>query len=152
MNAERAKRNLEVEKNLAHKEMRAASAAVEENKTKVNILTSETEKLIEATVQLELENEDLSKQVASLEAAAPIMVIDKEYNKQINPKGGQKSWPIYIWKIILEQLVNNTPPTSIASNIVSVVKAFSPGTKIENLPSVNAIRRGQTTLGLLFTC
>ena len=28
-------------------------------------------------------------------------------------KGGQKSWPTYIWKIIIEQVVNNTPPSCI---------------------------------------
>ena len=49
----------------------------------------------------------------------------------------------------LEQLVNNTPPASINSNILSVLKVFSPKTKVIDLPHVNTIRKGITVFGLV---
>ena len=51
--------------------------------------------------------------------------------------------------MILGQLVNNTPPASINSNILSVLKVFSPKTKVRDLPHVNTIRTGRTLLGLV---
>ena len=54
-----------------------------------------------------------------------------------------------MWTLILEQLVNNTPPASINSNILSVLKVFSPKTKVIDLPHVNTIRKGRTVLGLV---
>ena len=39
-------------------------------------------------------------------------------------RGGQLSWPHYIWESIIEQLINGTPPSSVNANIVSLLTAF----------------------------
>lgn len=45
-----------------------------------------------------------------------------------------------------EQLVNGAPPTSINSNIIVMVKAFSPTIKIKGLPSISTIWWARTVL------
>ena len=59
---------------------------------------------------------------------------------------GNASWPFYVWELIIEQLVNGTPPSSVNSNIVSLIRTFSPTTKISELPSIWTIRRARTVL------
>ena len=65
--------------------------------------------------------------MASMKAEVPIKVIGKG---RIGNKG-RTTWPIYIWELILEQLVNGTPPSSINANNVANVKSFSPLTNIK---------------------
>lgn len=56
-----------------------------------------------------------------LQASLPISVLQKVNN---NREEGQNIAYIYVGiELILEQLVNNTPPASINSNIVSVFKS-----------------------------
>ena len=42
--------------------------------------------------------------------------------------------------------MNGTPPTAINSNIVTMIKTFSPTTTISELPSIWTIRRARTVL------
>ena len=84
--------------------------------------------------------------MAQLEAAAPMPVVQKESNKLISARGGQKTFPFWLNGIIMEQLVNNTPPSSINSNILSVMKVVCPSTKIIELPSLDYNRRLRTVL------
>ena len=72
----------------------------------------------------------------------PIQVIQKERHG----RRGRPSWPMFIWELILEQLVNRTPPTYINDNIVAHVKAFSPSATIKEMPSIWTIRRASTVL------
>jgi hypothetical protein len=51
-----------------------------------------------------------------------------------------------VWELLLEQLVNGTPPTSVNANIVSTVRHFSPLTNIKEQPSIWTMRRGKTVL------
>ena len=53
--------------------------------------------------------------------------------------------------MLLEQLVNNTPPSCIQSNLVSVIEVASPRTIIKELPSLSTIRRGRTVLHVVVT-
>ena len=46
------------------------------------------------------------------------------------------SWPSYVWEIIIEQLINGTPPSSVNANIMTMIKTFSPSTVIQELPSI----------------
>ena len=80
--------------------------------------------------------------MASMKAEVPIKIIGKE---RIGNKG-RPAWPMYIWELILEQLVNGTPPSSINANSVPHVKKFSPPTKIKELPSIWTIRLASTVL------
>ena len=95
-----------------------------------------------AVLELEeqLDNSALSLSIAN--AAVPIKVIAKS----IDGRGGTSSWTLYVWELIIEQLVNGTPPTAINSNIVTMIKTFSPTTTISELPSIWTIRRARTVL------
>jgi len=93
-------------------------------------------------VELEDELDRKNNQFQELEKAVPIKVFCKI-------RGGQRgatSWPHFVWELILEQLVNGTPPSSVNSNIISFLHCFSPTTVIKELPSIWTIRRGRTVL------
>jgi len=93
-------------------------------------------------MELEDELDRNNNQFQELEKAVPIKVFCKI-------RGGQRgatSWPHFVWELILEQLVNGTPPSSVNSNIVSFLRCFSPTTVIKELPSIWTIRRGRTVL------
>ena len=60
--------------------------------------------------------------------------------------GGASSWPHFVCELILEQIANGTPPTSVNANIVSTVRHFSPLTIIKEQPSIWTKRRGRTVL------
>ena len=92
--------------------------------------------------QLQEMLDDSQKKLAALEDAVPIKTIERKREGQ----HGAKSWSYDIWELILEQLVNGTPPSSVADNIVAHVKKFSPTTKIKELPSIWTIRRARTVL------
>ena len=86
--------------------------------------------------------EESEKMMADMKVGVPIKVIDK---KRIGNKG-RPTWPIYIWELILKQLVNGTPPSSINANIVDHVKKFLTSTKIKELPSICTIRQARTVI------
>ena len=88
---------------------------------------AENVQLREAMSRLTDLPEESKKMMASMKAEVRIKVIGKE---MIENKGRQ-TWPMYIWELILEQLVNGTSPSSISANIVAHVKKFSPSTKIK---------------------
>ena len=86
--------------------------------------------------------EESEMKMESTEAEVPIKVIDKE---RMGDKG-RPTWTMYSWELILEHLVDGTPPISISANIVAHVKNFSPSTKIKELPSIWKISRARTVL------
>ena len=49
-------------------------------------------------------------------------------------------WPLYVWDLIITEIVNGTPPTAIPDNIVSRIRTFSPNTVIKELPSKWTVR------------
>jgi hypothetical protein len=93
-------------------------------------------------VELEDELDRKNNQFQELEKAVPIKVFCKIRDGQ----RGATSWPHFVWELILEQLVNGTPPSSVNSNIISFLRCFSPTTVIKELPSIWTIRRGRTVL------
>jgi hypothetical protein len=94
------------------------------------------------TIALEEKLDTVMKELKEANAAAPIKVFGKvrEGNR------GNLRWPLYVWELILEQLVNGTPPSCINNNIVTMIKIFSPRTQIHDLPSIWTIRRARTVL------
>ena len=78
---------------------------------------------------------------AELDAAVPI----KEIKKDRSGQRGGTSWSLYIWDLILQHLVNGTPPSAICESIASVVRNFSPSTKIV-LPNIWTVRRARSVL------
>ena len=64
-------------------------------------LSKQTETLIDLAEQLEAKD-----RLATAEDAVPI----KEFGKVRDGNRGQATWPLYVWELIIEQLVNGTPP------------------------------------------
>ena len=78
----------------------------------------------------------------NLDKAVPIKVLQKT-------REGSKGRPrlgLDVWELIIEQLVNGTPPSAVNNNIISNVRKFSPSTIIKELPSIWTIRRARTVL------
>ena len=92
-------------------------------------------------IALEEKLDTVLKELKEANAAVPIKVFGKvrEGNR------GNLRWPLYVWELILEQIVNGTPPC-INNNIVTMIKIFSPKTQIRDLPSIWTIRRARTVL------
>lgn len=88
--------------------------------------------------KLELKDQELT----AAEEAVPI----KEFGKEHHGQRGQAIWPLYIWELIIEQIVNGTPPSSINANIVTFIRKLSPSIVIRELPSIWTIRRARTVL------
>jgi hypothetical protein len=93
-------------------------------------------------VDLEYKLEEAERQWCQAEDSIPVKV----FGKVQKVKGGTSSWPTYVWEIIIEQLINGTPPTSVNANIITMIKTFSPSTEIQELPSIWTIRRARTVL------
>ena len=77
-----------------------------------------------ALSEMKLLVEEYACKLEKLELSVPI----KKIKKVRTGRGGSSSWPLYIWDLILEQLVNGTPPSSVSANIHAHVKKFSPTT------------------------
>jgi seryl-tRNA synthetase len=93
-------------------------------------------------IALEEKLDTVLKELNEANAAVPIKVFGKvrEGNR------GNLRWPLYVWELILEQIVNGTPPSCINNNIVTMIKIFSPTTQIRELPSIWTILRARTVL------
>ena len=88
------------------------------------IVKNQNPQLLELQDKLDRKND----QVQELEKAFPIKV----FGKICDGQRGATSWPHFIWELILEQLVNGTPPSSVNSNIISFLRCFSPTTVIKD--------------------
>ena len=144
--AERNNKPLVQQLHLATKQSIAHNNNTEHYETKLKSLTKEHRNCKQFNLKLQTTNDELYMTIDMLIESSPISILQKE---NTNKKGGQKTIPTYIWTLILEQQVNNTPPASINSNILSVLKVFSPKTQVRDLPHVNTIRKGRTVLGVV---
>jgi hypothetical protein len=70
----------------------------------------------------------------------------KEICKVREGRGSMSRWPFYMWELIIEQLVNGTPPSAVNNNIIALVKCFLPSTKISEMPSIWTIWQSGTVL------
>ena len=61
-------------------------------------------------------------------------------------KRGSSSWPLFMYELNMEQLVNGTPLSAISSNIFSIVSTFLPSTVVKELPSIWTVRRTRTII------
>ena len=115
---------------------------VESYESELKELKQENSTYRNAIAEMDLLVEESARKLEKLELSVPI----KEIKKIRTGRGGSSSWPLYIWDLILEQLVNGTPPSSVSANIHAHVKKFSPSTKITELPSIWTIRRVRSVL------
>jgi len=54
-------------------------------------------------MKLEMQLMEKEDKLQTLQLSSPIKIFGKELG---NPKGGAPSWPLFVWELILEQLVN----------------------------------------------
>jgi hypothetical protein len=86
--------------------------------------------------------EKSTKAMEAMELAVPIKAIGhKRHGSR-----GQTSWPLYIWELIMEQLVIGVPPKAVFRSIAGIVKTFSPSTVINNPIHLATILRARTVL------
>ena len=85
---------------------------------RIKELESQNKQLQEQVVDLEVDLEEKNSKFVELEGSCPIKVFGKVRHGQ----RGATSWPLYVWELILEQLVNGTPPSSVSANIVMFLK------------------------------
>ena len=111
-------------------------------KSKLNDANMENETMRRSLCDLQDLLDASESKLSLMDAAIPI----KQIKKTRASNKGRPSWPLYMWDLILEQLVNGTPPSSVNDNIVAHVKTFSPTTDIVDLPSIWTIRRARTVL------
>ena len=73
-----------------------------------------------AVAEMDLLVEESARKLEKLELSVPI----KEIKKEQTGRGGSLSLSLHIWDLILEQLVNGTPPSYVSANIHAHVKIF----------------------------
>ena len=144
MNAEYRAKNSAAAATLSADRSKVLSSAAQNLNAELEALKRENAEYRHSMQELRVLLKESESRIVALEDAIPIKVIRKEKRK--GTRGGASSWPIYMWDLILEQLVNGTPPTAVADNIQMHVKKFSPTTKIKALPSIWTIRRARTVL------
>lgn len=89
--------------------------------------------------------EELDITRASLQEAIDAHPI-KEIRRYREGQRGQPVWPLFMWELIIEQLVAGTPPSSVNGNIITFVKTICPSINIVELPSIWTIRRARTVI------
>ena len=110
--------------------------------TELERMKKENKTLKNAMAEMQLMLEESEKKLIEMESVSPIKEIGKIHDGQ----RGSTSWPLYVWELILEQLINGTPPSAVNDNIRLHVEMLSPKTKIRELPSIWTIRRARTVL------
>jgi hypothetical protein len=116
--------------------------------TDMKMMEKENNTLRNALAKMECLLADTAKKVAEMGDLVPI----KEIAKHRDGRRGSSLWPLYVWELILEQLVNGTPPSSVNDNIILHVRKFSPSTTIKELPSIWTIWRARTVLLVVCQC
>ena len=81
--------------------------SLESCKKELSNALNENAILLNAYSELQERYKDQKKQLSSL---TPIPFIGKVREEG---KKGAPSWPLFVWEMLLEQLVNGTPPTAV---------------------------------------
>ena len=101
------------------------------------------EKYLEDAVQhLQDACHDSSLKIKELEAMVP----HKKIGKVREGKGGQSSWPLHLWELMMKQLVLGVPPSAVYQSIGSTVREYATGVKFEHPIPITTIRRARTVL------
>ena len=87
-------------------------------------------------------NQQKTKVSQELHASFPI----HEIKRQRSGRTGGRRWSHVMWELLMEQLVNGTPPAAVNKNIVSHIRRFSPKCVITELPSIWTIHRARSVL------
>lgn len=109
---------------------------------KINELEGNVRHLHNENADLQLQIQEKDEQLRLMDDAFPIKV----FSKVRYGRGGQMKWPLYVWELIIKEIVNGTPPSAIGENIIANIRTFSPKTVIKELPSKWTVRRARTVL------
>ena len=142
--AERETRTATRQSNRSQMRSTDAGQKVADSQEEITTLRRENQEMADEMDKMESLLQDTRDKLKELRDASPIEEIKKE--RDTGTHGGGSSWPLYLWDLILEQLVNGTPPSAIWSNIVIHVKTFSPKTKIKGKLSRWTVLRARTVL------
>ena len=113
---------------------------MDQYKDKLNTALHENNNLHDAYQDLQSRLDDQEKK---MKEQFPIPSIGKVREKGMK---GAPSWPLFVWEMVLENLVNGTPPSAVNANIRSIVEQVSLGTIIKQLSSIWTICRARTVL------
>ncbi len=86
--------------------------------------------------------EQSTQRIQELEDAMPIQVIKRTRTG----RGGNSSWQPFMWDLIMEALINGTPPSAVRANIQLHIQTFAPFIDTVELPSLWTIRRARTVI------
>lgn len=86
--------------------------------------------------------QESTKRIEELEESMPIT----EIKRVRTGKGGNSSWQPFMWDLIMEALINGTPPSAIRANIQLHIETFAPFIDTVELPSLWTIRRARTVI------
>ena len=85
---------------------------------------------------------DSSLKIKELE----VMVPHKAIGRVREGRGGQSSWLLHIWELMMKQLVLGVPPSAVYQSIGSTVREYATGVKFEHPIPITTIRRARTVL------
>ena len=116
-------------------------------------LKTVTDTIDELEAELSLHKQEIHKlnlTLNTIQSDQPLEEYIKIREERNNDKcGGALTWPFWIQQLILEFLVNGTPPSAIRSNILSHVSITAPCVIIHELPSNIYIRNCRTSLRII---
>ena len=102
---------------------------------KTQSITAELHELKVNLAESEFEYKNLENKIDNPEQG--IAEIRKERDSmRSGKKGGALVWPLWMLQLVLEILVNGTPPASIQPNIASHIALLCPDVKATELPSI----------------
>ncbi len=128
-----------------HQSTRRSQSAMQYTKClleKIKELEGTMQDLQNCNADLQLQLDEKDEQLRLMDGASPIKV----FSKVRYGRGGQMKWPLYVWELIITELVNGTPPTAVGANIVANIRTFSPKTVINELPSKWTVHCARTVL------
>ena len=141
-----------------HAELLASMAAVKEagkefkfQQTMLNKVKTVAAKRLDLLKSLKIDldeaKENLAEESHQREALERMRTIQIEIKKErpVGRGGGAKIWPVHIFLLICELLVNGTHPSAVPANVQTTCAAFT-GVEAEELPSVNFVRECRVVL------
>jgi hypothetical protein len=142
IDAEKEARSAAHQTNQSTKQSKEIMAKVEFLERELMACKEQLTRQCNENIDLENKLDNALKAYTNANDAVPIKI----FGKVCQGNAGNPRWLLYVWELIIEQIVNGTPPSSINNNIVSMIKIFSPTTEIRELPSIWTIRRARTVL------
>ena len=140
--AEREARRSSKDADQSAKRSKSVSEVADEHRLSLEQAEKENASLREALAEMQALVDEQERRLDNLDKAVPIKVVQKTHEGS----KGRPRWGLDVWELIIEQLVNGTPPSAVNNNIISNVLKFSPTTIIKELPSIWTIRRARTVL------